>query len=90
MRIDKFLKASHILKRRSVSKELALNDRIEINGRVVKPAHEVKAGDLVTIVFGNRKIVVRVLSTVEVKRKKDAQEMYEVVEESRIQPAENQ
>ena len=42
MRIDKFLKVSRILKRRTVSKELALNQRIEINGKVVKPSHEVR------------------------------------------------
>ena len=59
MRIDKFLKVSRILKRRTVSKELAVNQRIEINGRIVKPAHEVLAGDTVSITFGNRKLTVR-------------------------------
>jgi ribosomal 50S subunit-recycling heat shock protein len=54
MRVDKFLKASRILKRRSISKELAQNQRVEINGRTVKPAHEVHAGDVVSITFGNR------------------------------------
>lgn len=49
MRIDKFLKVSHILKRRTISKELALNERIEINGRVAKPSTDVKVGDEVTL-----------------------------------------
>lgn len=85
MRIDKFLKVSRILKRRTVSKELALNQRIEINGRVVKPSHEVNAGDIVAVTFGNRRLEIRVLSTEEVKRKKDATDMYEVVSESRVE-----
>lgn len=78
MRIDKFLKVSRILKRRTVSKELAVNQRIEINGHIVKPAHEVLAGDIVSITFGNRKLTVRVLSIEEVKKKKDASELYDV------------
>ena len=59
MRIDKFLKVSRILKRRTVSKELAVNQRIEINGRIVKPAHDVSAGDTVsiTLVIANSRYV---------------------------------
>lgn len=87
MRIDKYLKVSRILKRRTVSKELALNDRVEVNGRVAKPSTDVKAGDIVTITFGNRMLKIRVLSTEDVKRKKDAADLYEVVEESRIKEA---
>lgn len=85
MRIDKYLKVSRILKRRTISKELALNQRIEINGRVVKPSHEVNAGDIVAITFGNRRLEIRVLSTLEARRKKDAAEMYEIVGESRVE-----
>lgn len=70
MRIDKFLKVSHILKRRTISKELALNERIEINGRIAKPSTDVKVGDEVTITFGNRKMTIRILSVEEIKRKK--------------------
>ena len=82
MRIDKYLKVSRILKRRTVSKELAENERIEINGRIVKPGHDVNPGDIVTITFGNRKLEVRVLSTEEVKRKADAATMYDVISET--------
>ncbi len=85
MRIDKFLKSSRILKRRTISKELALHERIEINGRVVKPSHEVKTGDVVAITFGNRRLEVRVLSTQEARRKADAAQMYEVIGESRVE-----
>ena len=84
MRIDKYLKVSRILKRRTISKELAENERIEINGRIVKPSHEVKAGDIVRITFGNRRLEVRVLSVTEVKKKQEAQEMYEIINEERI------
>lgn len=85
MRIDKWLKVSRILKRRAVSKELAVNERIEINGRIVKPSHEVNAGDVVGITFGNRKLEVRVLSVQEVKRKQEAVDLYEIVSETRIE-----
>lgn len=84
MRIDKFLKVSHILKRRTISKELALNERIEINGRVAKPSTDVKVGDEVTITFGNRQMTIRVLSVEEIKRKKDAVSMYEVINEDMV------
>lgn len=82
MRIDKYLKVSRIMKRRTVANELAANQRVEINGKPVKPSHEVKVGDIVGITFGTRKIEVRVLSIQEVKKKKEASEMYEIVNES--------
>ena len=89
MRIDKYLKVSRILKRRTISKELADNQRIEINGRVVKPSHEVNPGDHITITFGNRRLEVRVLSVKEVKKKQEAADMYEIISEERIaQPRE--
>ena len=84
MRIDKFLKVSHILKRRTISKELALNERIEIIGSVGKPSTDVKVGDEVTITFGNRQMTIRVLSVEEIKRKKDAVSMYEVINEDTV------
>ncbi|MCI6272486.1 MAG: RNA-binding S4 domain-containing protein [Erysipelotrichaceae bacterium] len=84
MRIDKFLKVSRILKRRSVSKELADNQRIEINNKIVKPSHEVKVGDLVGITFGNRKIIVRVLDIMDIMKKEDAKNSYEIVSDEFI------
>ena len=88
MRIDKYRKVSRIMKRRTVSKELAANDRVEINGKTVKPSHEVKPGDIVAVTYGSRRLEVRVLSVQEAKRKKDAVEMYEVISESRIEEPE--
>ena len=72
-------------KRRAVSKELAVNDRVEINGRVVKPSHEVNPGDVVAITFGNRRLEVRVLSVQDVKRKQEAADLYEIVNETRLE-----
>ena len=53
LRIDKFLKVSKIIKRRTVANEAADNGRISVNGRVVKPSYEIKLGDIVEIKFGN-------------------------------------
>lgn len=89
MRIDKYLKVSRIMKRRTVANELAANQRVEINGKPVKPSHEVKVGDIVGITFGTRKIEVRVLSIQEVKKKKEASEMYEIVNESWLEEKHN-
>lgn len=89
MRIDKYLKVSRIMKRRTVANELAANQRVEINGKPVKPSHEVKVGDIVGITFGTRKIEVRVLSIQEVKKKKEATEMYEIVNESWLEEKQN-
>jgi len=87
MRIDKYLKVARILKRRTISKELAANQRIEINGRIVKPSHEVRAGDEVTVTFGNRQLKIHVLSTEEARRKKDAADLYEVISEDTVPDA---
>lgn len=81
MRIDKYLKVSRILKRRTISKELALHQRIDVNGKAVKPSYEVKPGDLITITFGQRQMTVKVLEIANFTKKADAPAMYEVVEE---------
>lgn len=85
MRIDKYLKVARILKRRTISKELAENQRIEINGKIVKPSHEVKVGDSVGITFGRRHMKIRVLSIEETKHKQDATDLYEIVEETYLE-----
>ena len=54
MRLDKFLKVSRIIKRRSVANEAADGGRISVNGKVVKPSYEVKVGDIVEIKFGDK------------------------------------
>lgn len=82
MRIDKFLKVSRIIKRRTVAKDVCEDERIYINGKPVKPSKEVKIGDIVTVRFGNRSLSVKVLSIDSVVAKAQAEEMYEIVEEN--------
>ncbi len=81
MRLDKYLKVSRILKRRVVSKQLAENERISVNDKVVKPSYDVKNGDIITIVFGNRLMSVRVLETKEFTKKEQSKLMYEILQE---------
>ena len=54
MRIDKFLKVSRVIKRRTVANEAADNGRVSVNGKVVKPSYEVKVGDIIEIQFGDK------------------------------------
>ena len=82
MRIDKFLKVSRILKKREVGKQLAINERLFINDKVAKASSEVKVGDVVSILFGHRQIVIRVREIRLTASKEQAFSMYEVVEES--------
>lgn len=81
MRIDKYLKVARILKKRTVAKDLALNERLLINDKVAKASSEVKPLDIITIVFGHRTFKVRVLEVRENASKQDALGMYEVIEE---------
>ena len=83
MRVDKFLKVARILKRRTTAKDLAKGERVYINGRQAKPASEVKAGDEIHVVFGNRHLEVRVLDIKEHTRKEEASSMYEILKEYR-------
>ncbi|MDR2634632.1 MAG: RNA-binding S4 domain-containing protein [Clostridiales bacterium] len=76
MRIDKFLKASRVIKRRTVAADACGAGRIIVNGKPVKPAKEVKPGDKVTVVFGNREISFTVRSVEPPKGSGDAEEMY--------------
>lgn len=62
-----------------------MNQRVEINGRSVKPSHEVNAGDIVAVTFGTRRLEIKVLSTQEAKKKADAADMYEVIGETKVE-----
>ena len=79
MRLDKYLKNSRIIKRRTVAKEACEQGRVEVNGRIAKPGLELKTGDEITITFGNNILKVRVLAMPEAVRKEDADSMYEVI-----------
>lgn len=80
MRIDKFLKISRLIKRRSVANEACDNEHVSVNGRVVKASYDVKAGDIIEISFGSRKLRVRVLDIREHAGKDEAAGMYKVLE----------
>ena len=81
MRIDKFLKVSRIIKRRTVANDACDASHVSVNGRTVKASYDVKEGDIIEITFGSKRIKIRVLDVREVVRKDDARELYEVVSE---------
>ena len=76
MRLDKYLKVSRLIKRRTVANEACDNGRISVNGRVVKASYEVKVGDRIEIALGTRTIGVEVLQVADNVRKDDAAAMY--------------
>ena len=79
MRLDKYLKVSRLIKRRTVANEACDNGRISVNGRVVKASYEVKLGDKIEITRGPRTGAVEVLQVAETVRKDDASAMYKEV-----------
>ncbi len=81
MRLDKFLKVSRLIKRRTIAKEVAEHERIEVNNKVAKPSTLVKVGDLITIGYGNKLVTIRVTRIQESSKKEDASSMYEIVKE---------
>ena len=81
MRLDKYLKVSRIIKRRTVANDACAGGRVSLNGRVAKPGAEVRENDLLEIRFGNRVGRYRIVSVKETVRKDGAAELYEVLEE---------
>ena len=79
MRLDKFLKVSRLIKRRTVANEACDNGRISVNGRVVKASYEVKGGDKLEITMGTRTVAVEVVQLADNVRKDDAAAMYKEV-----------
>lgn len=79
MRIDKFLKVSRLLKRRTVANEAVKGGRVSVNGREVKPSYQLKIGDVAEIRFGDETVKFRVLSLTPVVRKDDASALYEII-----------
>ncbi len=82
MRLDKFLKVSRVIKRRTVGKELALAQRVKVNGRIVKPSYVLSVNDLVELTLGDRIITIRILDLRPYSAKSDVDTMYEVVNET--------
>lgn len=80
MRLDKFLKVSRIIKRRTVANEACDNEHIIVNGRQAKASYDVKVNDIIEISFGKRTLKFRVLDVRDNVAKADASALYEVVE----------
>lgn len=80
MRLDKYLKVSRVIKRRTLANEVADAGRVLVNGKPAKASYTVKIGDIIEVTSGNRPVKIRVLSDVEQKGKDVAREMFEVIE----------
>ena len=81
MRLDKYLKVSRIIKRRTIANEAAGAGRVSVNGRVAKPGTDVKPGDTLDILMGGKHLLFRIESVAETVRKDDAAAMYTVLSE---------
>ena len=79
MRLDKYLKVSRLIKRRTVANEACDNARISVNGRPAKASYDVKVGDKIEISMGGRTVAVEVLQVAEIVRKDDAAAMYKEI-----------
>jgi len=83
MRIDKYLKVSRLIKRRTVAKDVCVGEKIKINGRVAKPSAEIKVGDRVILEMGSHIIEVQVLATPNSVRANEASTLYELIRDER-------
>lgn len=84
MRLDKFLKVSRLIKRRTVAKDVSGAGKILVNGRPAKAATAVKVGDKLTLLFGRREVLVEILEIADTKRADQAAEMYRIISEQTV------
>ena len=84
MRLDKYLKVSRIIKRRTLAKEIADNGRILVNKKIAKSSTKLEVGDTITVQFGNKVVTVKVLQLLDSTKKSDANDMFEIISEERI------
>ena len=82
MRLDKYLKVSRIIKRRTVANEACDSSRVLVNGKLAKPSYNVKLGDEITIAFGSKEVIVRVLMLKDTTKKSESVGMYEIISET--------
>lgn len=85
MRLDKYLKVSRIIKRRTVAKEIADQGRVKINDKGAKSSTKVEIGDQIEIQFGNKKMTVEVKDLRDTTKKKEAEGMYKIISEEYIE-----
>ena len=81
MRLDKFLKVSRLIKRRTLAKEVSESERVLVNGKIAKPSKDLKIGDIITIEFGMKMVSIKVISLDISIKKADASNMNELIEE---------
>ncbi len=79
MRLDKYLKVSRLIKRRTVANEACDAEKVTVNGKVARASYDVKLGDIIEINIGAKPLKVRVLDVKEYTKKEDAASLYEVV-----------
>lgn len=80
MRIDKFLKLSRILKRRTLAEEACEKGKVSVNGREVKPGHRIKVGDVVEVTFAGGTVKFKILEIKETVKKEEAASLYEIIQ----------
>ncbi|MBD7910970.1 MULTISPECIES: RNA-binding S4 domain-containing protein [Clostridium] len=80
MRLDKYLKVSRIIKRRTVAKEACETGRVSINGKVAKASSDIKENDIIEIQFASRSLKAKIVNIAEHVRKEDAKDMYVILE----------
>ena len=85
MRLDKYLKVSRLIKRRTVANDACDSARISVNGKPQKASYDVKIGDLITISFGSKTVTVRVADIRETTKKAESLGMYEIVSEDNVE-----
>ena len=79
MRLDKYLKVSRLIKRRTVANDACDAGRVQVNGKVVKASYDVKVGDIIEITFGNKSVQAEVLVIADTTKKEDAKDMFRYV-----------
>ena len=90
MRIDKYLKLTRLIKRRTVAKELLDRGIFQINGKTAKPSSEINEGDVIVLPLGRHELTVKVLKIINVVKKEDSHELYEILEDKIIDKNEDE
>ncbi len=86
MRLDKYLKVSRLIKRRTIAKEVIDREVVYVNGNIAKPSKEIREGDIIKLILGKKEIIVKVLALPNTIRKENASELYEVISINVINP----
>ena len=84
MRLDKYLKVSRVIKRRTIAKDILDIGLVKLNGKVAKPSSDVKENDILELTLGDRVLNIKVASLLQSARKENASEMYEIIDENII------